>query len=317
MRSIHCLMTVLALAACDGTIMGGTPPIGDDDDDSVPSADAASDPIDAMLPPDPDADTGPPPYGIQRPVPIDDTESFGETPPRGYMEYLPGRYDASSDRRWPLIIALHGIGECGDGSLEALRLLPRPGVGLAGIIAAGTFVAHDRFIVLSPQDANTSQYMNPAKTAAFLELAKAHYKIDESRMYLTGLSFGGRSAWDYVNVYGTESQFAAVVTVPGDGSYDTFDCAKAGQTPHWAFQGAMDSNFLTSLVHVRTSIAAINDCATPPIEPARLTVYPDLGHFVWGPTYGLSGMNRTFDLSDPLYSPYDVDIYTWFLQHTR
>jgi hypothetical protein len=313
MKSRGSSLALLALVAgCSSDVVtaGG--------DAQPTTADGGTPVADASAPDAEPADAGPPPpYGELRPIAITDTTTFGEAPPRGYYEYLPSRYDDEPQRLWPVIVALHGIGECGNGSLTDLDQLLDPGVGLMAYINGGNWTFHDRFIVLSPQDANSGTYMNPTKLQAFLDFAKAHYRLDESRMYLTGLSFGGRSAWDYVNTRGMDSEFAAVVTVPGDGSYDTFDCAKAGQTPHWAFQGKLDTNDFTNLAHVQASIEGINDCATAPVEPARLTVYPDLGHFVWGPTYSLSGMNRTFDLSDPSYSPYDVDIYTWFLAHTR
>jgi len=31
-----------------------------------------------------------------------------------YLLYLPERYDAESTKKWPLILFLHGMGECGD-----------------------------------------------------------------------------------------------------------------------------------------------------------------------------------------------------------
>jgi predicted peptidase len=252
----------------------------------------------------------PVPYGVQTPRTITNT-FYGEAPPKGYYEYLPGLYDADPNKKWPLIIALHGIGECGNGGSDLGKI---PNTGLPRLIKDGTFPAHDKFIVLSPQDMESSTYMNPAKVTAFLDYAKRHYRIDTRRMYLTGLSYGGRSTWDYINEKGSSSEFAAALTAPGDGSFDTFNCAKAGQTPMWAFQGALDTNYFTSPAHVKTAILGINACATPPLKPAKLTIYTSVAHYAWMPTYSGSGMSLA---TDPAFSPFNVDIYTWMLGNVK
>src|SRR5262249_44189660 len=158
-----------------------------------------------------------------------------------YSEYLPSQYSpGDAVTKWPLLIALHGLGEVGNGSTDLSKLLVS-GTGLPGLIKAGQFPAHDRFIVLAPQ--HTSQTVMPiAKIKAFLDFAKAHYHVDTKRMYLTGLSLGGRAVWDYLNATNTATgaygEFSAATVMPGDGAYNNpLDCAKAGRTPLWAFQG--------------------------------------------------------------------------------
>jgi dienelactone hydrolase len=255
----------------------------------------------------------PPPsgaYGVQRAIAITST-TYGEAPPNGYQEYLPAAYAGSGSQTWPVIIALHGIGEVGSGSATDLAKLVRSGVGLAAIIKGGTFKAHDKFIVLSPQ---TPNYLYPSEIRAFLQYAQRHYRIDPRRMYLTGLSYGGRQAWDYVNDFGATSEFAAMAVAPGDGAYDTLNCAKAGRTPIWQFQGDVDTDDYTNLPHAVAAWTKINGCATPPIERSRLTVYTGLGHYVWGPTYSLSGMTRA---TDARYDRYSEGVFDWFLRHRK
>ena len=76
----------------------------------------------------------------------------------------------------------------------------------------------------------------------------------------------------------------------------------------------MDPNSFTSLAHVAASTNAINNCATPPVEPAKLTVYLGKSHVIWNYTYGLSGMNLA---TDPNWDPYSQDIYAWMLQRSK
>lgn len=250
--------------------------------------------------------------GVQRLVRKDSTP-FGVHPPYGYSEYLPSQYSTTSAEKWPLLIALHGIDQHGNGTTELNRLLSS-WTGLPGIIKDGWFRAGDRFVVLAPQQ-TTTNVMTPAEVRSFLNYAKAHYNVDPKRMYLTGLSLGGRAVWDYVNAYGASTEFAAVSATPGDGAYDNpLDCTKAGRIPMWAFEGEDDPNGYTSPAHAIGGYNAINSCSTPPVEPAKLTIYLAEAHECWNKTYALTGMTSPVD---PAYTKYDLDVFSWMLQHHK
>lgn len=252
-----------------------------------------------------------PAYGTHTKIPT----THAWAPPKGYWEYLPSTYNVDPAKLWPVIIALHGIGEIGTGSSADLDKLIVSGTGLAATIDDGLFPAHHRFVVISPQDNETGGYMTPTKLASVITFVKAHYRVDPARMYLLGLSYGGRAAWDYVNTNGSSGAFAAAIMTPGDGAFDNpLNCAKAGRVPIWSFQGEVDTNTFTSLAHVAASTNAINSCATPPVEPAKLTVYLGKSHVIWNYTYTLSGMSMATDAS---WNPYSQDIYSWLLQRTK
>src|SRR5688572_5434869 len=60
----------------------------------------------------------------------------------GFYEYLPAGYTPAGSQKYPLLIALHGVGERGDGSsnsLTGLPLLINPNKGLASLIYSGGF----------------------------------------------------------------------------------------------------------------------------------------------------------------------------------
>jgi poly(3-hydroxybutyrate) depolymerase len=252
-----------------------------------------------------------PDYGTHTKIPITDPSA----PPKGYWAYLPSTYNVDPAKLWPVIIALHGKGELGTGSSTDLDKLISSGTGLAATIQNGQFPAHHRFIVISPQDNETGGYMNPTKLASVVTFVKSHYRVDQTRMYLAGLSYGGRAAWDYVNANGSSGAFAAAIMTPGDGAFDNpLNCAKAGRIPIWSFHGSVDPDMYTSLAHVTAATNAINGCATPPIEPAKLTVYVGKGHVIWDYTYTLSGMTLATDTN---WDPYSQDIYSWLLHRTK
>src|SRR3569833_2347945 len=75
----------------------------------------------------------------------------------GYYEYLPQGYSSSSSQTYPVIIAIHGIGELGNGTTDLGNLL-NCWVSLPRLIENKAFPAsfsvggqNFSFIVISPQ----------------------------------------------------------------------------------------------------------------------------------------------------------------------
>jgi hypothetical protein len=262
-----------------------------------------------------------PDFGVDTMRPINVTQG-GVYPPKGYYEYLPSQYGLDVNKKWPVIISMSGVGELGDGTTNTSTGLPQlngSGTGLQSVIHAKTWVAHNKFVVITPQDDQTNGYFPPTTTEAVINWVTSHYRVDPDRIYILGLSYGGRVTWDYINYYGSASQAAAVIMAPGDGCDDqTHYCAKTGQTPIWSFQGRNDTDQWTNLANVELAHNQIKACATPPIETPKLTVYNNAGHYVWNPTYLIptSGDdNYTIDTGSQ-YSPYTQAIYYWLLAHT-
>ena len=57
----------------------------------------------------------------------------------------------------------------------------------------------------------------PDEVHDFIDFAVAHYNVDPSRVYLTGLSCGAFGIWEYLAKYQGEVQAAAAVPIAGDG----------------------------------------------------------------------------------------------------
>ena len=222
--------------------------------------------------------------------------------PYGYYEYLPNDYTKKAQH--PLLIALHGIGEAGNGSSELSRVLK---YGPAKLIEEGKWPASRPFIVVAPQ--SFGGFFNPTKLHDLIEHLKDTYRVDENRIYLTGLSAGGISIWNYLAEY--QDQVAAVVPIAGKGQIvREKNLCKLNKIPAWAFHGANDGT-----VNPNGSIIPIEflqQCSES--SSSKVTIYPGVGHDSWTRTYDLSGKSSS---TDSRYDSYDVSIYDWLLSHTK
>ena len=96
-----------------------------------------------------------------------------------YLLYLPKDYEQKPS--WPLMLFLHGSGAVGDN----LELIKRNGP--PKLIEAGRQFP---FIVVSPQCPRGCLWQPIALDALLDEIVKK-YKVDQDRIYLTGLSMEG------------------------------------------------------------------------------------------------------------------------------
>jgi dienelactone hydrolase len=247
----------------------------------------------------------------------------------GYQEYLPPSYTAAGAKS-PLLIALNGYGETGDGTPEAIdRLLF---AGIPRFIDVGGWPTDRPFVVLSMQhvedapgfdfgpcdgvewggscnmqrqhdldNAQPAFCTTPDEVHDFIAYAVTHYNVDPARVYLTGLSCGAYGLFEYLSKYRGSVQVAAAVPVAGDGRPGwSPDYCGLGETPLWAFHGELDDvvNPLGS-IEPMTRLAA---CPGVPTDEAKLTIYPGLYHDGWDQAYSGS-------LGD--------DIYSWMLGFSR
>jgi predicted peptidase len=144
-----------------------------------------------------------------------------------YLLYLPDGYREDTGKRWPPLLFLHGSGESGDNP-ESVKTNGPP-----KLIAEGKKFP---FIVISPQ-APAGEEWEPAELYHFLEAMKQKYRVDNRRIYLSGLSMGGFGAWALAIAHPEE--FAAVIPVSGGG--DTARVWRLRYMPVWGFHGGMDT----------------------------------------------------------------------------
>ncbi|HEX6289713.1 MAG TPA: alpha/beta fold hydrolase [Herpetosiphonaceae bacterium] len=213
-------------------------------------------------------------------------KTFVKTLRLSYLLHLPDGYRDDPQRRWPLILFLHGSGERGDHIEQVKRH------GLPKILdQRPDFPA----IVVSPQCRRDSAWVVEieALDALFEEITSA-YAVDHDRIYLTGLSMGGYGAWHYAALH--PDRFAALVPICGGGLWFVGFPDKAcilKDVPTWVFHGAQDEVVLLSESQVL--VDALQACG----GNVRFTVYPDAGHDSWTPAYN------------------DPELYEWLFKQVR
>jgi predicted peptidase len=191
-----------------------------------------------------------------------------------YLLWLPTDYTDAAQRS-PLILFLHGRGERGDD----LSLVAR--YGLPHRLAQGFELP---CIVAAPQcPAGSDWTLHDDALIALLDELAAGYAVDSGRVYLTGLSMGGRGAWRLAAA--NPDRFAALVPICArrpDWLRSPETACLLRDVPIWAFHGAQDQ-----VVPVEESdmmVRALRNCGAV----VRYTVYPDAGHDSWTLAYAES-----------------------------
>ncbi|MCX5662261.1 MAG: dienelactone hydrolase family protein [Planctomycetota bacterium] len=188
-----------------------------------------------------------------------------------YLLYSPagaGTHNpASTARRWPLVLFLHGSGERGDNlDLVAVHGPPK-------LIEAG----HDYpCFVASPQCPDGGIW-SPALLLRLLDDLESRLPVDRARVCVTGISMGGYGTWEIART--APQRFAAIAPICG-GAPPLWSWVLKG-LPIWAFHGDKDS-----VVPVEQSKDIIDWMIREKAEPPpRLTIYKGVGHDSWTETY--------------------------------
>lgn len=197
-----------------------------------------------------------------------------------------------SEKKYPLILFLHGAGERGRNntsqlgnsvlswSSDSFRII-NPCYVLCPQCAPGyRWVEVDWKLPGHVQPEKPSAYLS--RTMLLLDSLAKNLNIDTCRIYITGLSMGGFGTWDAISRW--HSGFAAAVPVCGGG--DTAKAALIKDIPVWAFHGSDDKVVMTS--RSRDMINAIRKAGGNP----EYTEYPGTGHNAWDKTYSNPEMFR-------------------------
>ena len=192
-----------------------------------------------------------------------------------YLLYLPDTYGKDRSVKWPLILFLHGRGECGK-NLELLKKHPLPKT-----LESRTDFP---FIVVSPQLLNgSSGWDNQLELLNSLLLqVQARYSVDPARVFVTGISMGGAGTWQMALRY--PRRFAAIVPIAGFSSWGSREVppriCDLRDLPIWVFHGARDSS--VQLYQEQILVDALRACGSK----VQFTVYEDAGHEdTWRKTY--------------------------------
>jgi predicted peptidase len=194
-----------------------------------------------------------------------------------YLLFLPQGYE-HSNKKWPLMLFLHGAGESGH-DLSKVKTH-----GPAKIVETKPDFP---FILVSPQ--SPGRGWNPDVLNALLDDVIRQYRVDKDRVYLTGLSMGGFGTWDLAAAH--PEKFAAIAPICGGGSPQ--NAKKLAHLPIWVFHGAKDPT--VPIERSREMVEAVKAAG----GNVKFTVYPEAQHDSWTETYN------------------NPDFYTWLLEQKR
>jgi len=201
-----------------------------------------------------------------------------------HLLFLPEDY-YKDKKQWSLMLFLHGGGERGDD----LELVKRHG--------PPKIVENKKdfpFIVVSPQcplyERWTAEHLS-----ALIDEVVSHYRVDEDRIYVTGLSMGGAGTWTIT--IATPERFAAIAPIcPARSLPDKAEVIK--NLPIWVFHGTKDNR--VPIKRTIEMVDALKECGSN----VRFTIYPEPRdplhpHDCWTETYE------------------NPELYEWLLSHKR
>jgi predicted esterase len=232
--------------------------------------------------------------------------------PQQYELFVPPQHRASSNRKWPLVVTLHGYkGNAGDYFRNTF--------GLARNYPAGeTLVAHGRhgaaptrgpMFVVAPTGRGQSYYRHAGEIdvlEAIEDVRRRFPAIDPDRIYITGGSMGGTGA-AYLP-YRHPDLFAASAALAGYHDQrvrEDTDHGRLSDVERFLQAHRSDVDWAENGLHLPTLL--VRGLRDRPVEWTRSLVRrlselgyrsehrePDLGHNVWTETYGDGAIFRWF-----------------------
>jgi len=196
-----------------------------------------------------------------------------------YLLFTPSNMELQENGKSPLIIFLHGAGERGD-DIDLVKVHGPPKI----VEANKDFP----FYVLSPQCASDS-WWEAEQLVMLMDEVISMNDIDETRIYLTGLSMGGYATWDLAQL--RPDRFAAIAPICGGSRMNAFRATLIKNVATWAFHGAMDT--VVPLEASTRIVKALKNVG----GDVKFTIYPMAGHDSWTETYA------------------NPKLYEWFLAH--
>ena len=200
-----------------------------------------------------------------------------------YLLFLPKTY-GKTNKLFPLILFLHGSGECGTD----LNLVKKHGVPRVAPLRKNF-----PFIVLAPQCPKGAWWTDTGmiiRVMAMLDEVCNKYNVDRSRIYLTGLSMGGFGTWALLEQF--PNRFAAAAPVCGSGG-NPYLAGRMRNVPIRIYHGEADKN-----VSIQNSVM-MNGALKQAKANVKLITYPKMGHNIWNKVY----------ISD--------DFYDWLLKQKK
>ncbi len=185
-----------------------------------------------------------------------------------YLLYLPVGYE-DNNHDWPLVLFLHGSGSAID-FIDDIRIGGPPALFEQGM--------DSDFILLCPQ-LHANVHWDVDRINVLTQRIIETYRIDESRIYITGLSRGGFGTWEYAVSY--PNLFAGIVPIA---ARDIPGVERLANSNVAIFHGALDTGVPwqgSQFMYNRLQNVGAN---------VSLTLYEGVGHNAWSQAYASEGL---------------------------
>lgn len=203
-----------------------------------------------------------------------------------YRILYPDNYD--KNKKYPLVLFLHGAGERGDNNesqlvhgarlfIDSINRKAYPAIVIFPQCPADGYwgnVSVNRNTTPLTLHFDYTKPITPALQAA-IELTKqviAKESVDASRVYMAGLSMGGMGTFEAV--YRFPELFAAAVPICGGADVQAYD-KRILKTPFHVLHGAKDTT--VDVAHSRAIVEKLKSLGAK----VEYTEYPEAGHNSW------------------------------------
>jgi predicted esterase len=230
-----------------------------------------------------------------------------------YRLFVPDNYD--TQKSYPIILTLHGLGECGTDNEIHIELNH-----IATCWADSAFQQKHPCFVVSPQCPVSFNWTTESVKFSVSEIMDSlisNYNIDTNRIYITGLSLGGNGTWDYL--ISNPDLYAAAIPVCG--WHDSSLVKSIKHIPIWNHHGASDPT--VNVTNARQMISAYENLNLP-------VVYTNCNEFICNTMSAEKKYRLISDEVDYIYSEYngvghnawdyaytDTSVLEWLLSKRR
>ncbi|MBE7174769.1 MAG: dienelactone hydrolase family protein [Mucilaginibacter polytrichastri] len=186
---------------------------------------------------------------------------------RQYLAYVPSGYNSQPNKKWPVVIYLHGVSERGTDINKIFW-------------SYFCWKTQDRkypYILITPQLLSSKSSWDPADLDKMLDEVSKKYNIDPDRIILNGYSLGGNGVWKWAEY--NPGRFAGMVATSGWGIVP--EAHKLTNLPIQAFHGDADPT-----VKPAGSINMVNAIKEAGGNKVKLTLYPGAGHLIFDKVFG-------------------------------
>jgi len=195
--------------------------------------------------------------------------------------WFPTNYDPSKEVAW--VLANHGQAENGDGTDASLTAKLITNQNFANLLANCEKLG---WVVVMPQLVLKLNEYVPGLQPKYLDIiinyALTNYRLDKNRMYLTGLSQGGGTTWQYaVSSLERANRIAALVPICGTPVDGDFSLIAKSNIPVRCYHAIDDTTI--PIAATRNHVAAANQYNP---NPKIISIeYKTGGHYIWGTVY--------------------------------